>query len=114
MLLLTPLALFVVLATRVVVSTTTDQNDAISVPIVKRRRLTGDSGSTLNVVKRDFMRSRNLLDSTQNIGVPLNDAMAFAFAYTAYFGVGKPITYCESFNFSSHCLLYTHFRPTHC
>jgi hypothetical protein len=92
MLLLTPLALFVVLATRVVASTTGDE-PIISIPIAKR---TVDRGGTLNVVKRDIIRSRHLLDGTPNSGVSLNDAMAIALAYTANIGVGEPITYCES------------------
>ena len=98
MLLLTPLALFVVLATRVVASTTTgtEDNGTVSVPIVKRHDLTGDCGSTLNVVKKDIMRSRHLLGSTQNIGVPLNDAIPNPGVYTAQIGVGDPPKYCES------------------
>ena len=98
MLLLTPLALFVVLGTRVVASTTTGSEDnvTVSVPIAKRRDLTGDRGGTLNVVKRDIMRSRHLLGSTQNIDVPLNDAIPNPGAYTAQIGVGIPPTYCES------------------
>ena len=98
MILLTPLALFVVLGTRVVASTTTGSEDnvTVSVPIARRRDLTGDRGSTLNIVKRDSMRSRHLLGNTQNTGVPLNDAMPSPGAYTAYIGVGDPPTYCES------------------
>ena len=95
MLLLTPLALFVVLATRVVASTPVDDDKLISIPIAKHIALTGGR-DTLSVVKRDIRRSKYLLEGTQNPGVPLNDAMPNPGAYTAYIGVGDPPKYCES------------------
>ncbi|KAI0279623.1 aspartic peptidase domain-containing protein [Russula aff. rugulosa BPL654] len=41
------------------------------------------------------MRSRHLLGSTQNIGVPLNDAIPNLGVYTAQIGVGDPPTYYQ-------------------
>ena len=94
MLLLAALAPFVVLATSVVAVPTANVNNLISIDITKRV----DTG-TVNIVKRDKMRSRSFLENGKEHepftpDVPLND-MGLS-GYTAKIGVGVPPTYCES------------------
>jgi cathepsin E len=104
MLLLAPLAPFVVLATRVVAGPTVDDDNLVSVPITKRISSVG----TLKVVQNDNKRSRFLLKGGQQDeslipDVPLNDA---SFAYTADIAVGDPPTLCESCQFRPRMVSY--------
>jgi len=97
MFLLTTLAPFVVLATRVVAAPTTDGDKLVSIPITKRISPAG----TLNVVQKDYKRSRFLLKSRQQHesltpDVPLNDVGE---SYIADIAVGDPPTQCESCQF---------------
>ncbi|KAF8495710.1 aspartic peptidase domain-containing protein [Russula emetica] len=92
MLLLAPLAPFVVLATRVVAGPTNGcDGPIVSASITKR---IFNTTGTLNVVQHDNRRSRFLLQGGQCDGsltpdVPLNDA---AIVYTAEIGFGVPLT----------------------
>ena len=97
MLLLAALVPFVVLATRVVAVSTTTVNNLTSINITKRI----DTG-TVNVAKRDKMRSRYFLEGGEEHepftpDVPLDDIGVEG--YTAKIGVGVPPTYCESCQF---------------
>lgn len=97
MLILSPLTPFLVLATRVVAGSTADVDNFISIDITKRI----SSARALNVVQKDNMRSRFLLEGGQQHGslsppvnVPLNEISTDF--YTADIAVGNPPTHCES------------------
>ena len=110
MLLLAPLlAPFVVLATRAVANPTPNFENAtgITIPIAKRIRV--GSNATVNIVQRDDMRLRLLLDRGQNLkslspGVLLNEVQGVTYAATI--GIGQPPTYCESCQFLPHVVSY--------
>ena len=94
MLLLTPLTLFVVLATRVVASPTTGGDKLVSIPITKRISPAG----TLDVVQKDNKRASFLLKGGQQFEsltphAPINDEGNL---YTADIAIGDPPTQCES------------------
>jgi hypothetical protein len=116
MLLRAKIAPFVVLATRVVAGLASVDDTLVLIPITKRITPAG----TVNVVQKDYKRSRFLLNGSQqhefwDPNVPLNDVQAVG-VYTAEIGVGDPPTFCKSCQVralsASRGLLDTRFRPT--
>ena len=95
MLLLTLLAPFVVLATRVVGISTANVNisNPVSVPINKRINTAGG----FNISKNDIDRWSFLLKSGIQPDVLLNDV---GISYTVTIGVGTPPQYCEPYQLS--------------